>query len=305
MAKLHEESGARSCVLLPEHLIGRGPQCALRLTDKNYVSSQHAVIRWSGNGWEAIDRGSRNGTRLDGAALEPGRAYRLLKGSVLSFGHPQERWTLADTSEPQVMALALGSGEPRFPHCGMIGIPSNESPACTIFQDADGLWKLEDADGSLSALHDGQRLESGGQSYLFSCPSSGDMTAGLEQAAASSPMLKFLVSSDEDFVELTLEYEQRTVSLGSRGHNYLLLTLARQKLADLADNVAAASSGWMDKDQLAQGLRITPQLIDGEIFRIRKHFASHGLVEATTIIERRARTRQIRLGPDKVRVERR
>jgi hypothetical protein len=305
MAKLNEESGTRSCVLLPEHLIGRGPQCALRLTDKNYVSSQHALIRWSGNGWEAIDRGSRNGTRLDGAALEPGRAYRLPRGSVLSFGHPQERWVLSDTSEPQVMALALGSGEPHFPHCGMIGIPSNENPTCTIFQDADGLWKLEDAEGALSALHDGQRIDSGGQSYLFSYPTSNDMTAGVEQAPGSAPTLCFLVSSDEDFVELTLEYEQRRVSLGSRGHNYLLLTLARQKLSDLANHVPASSCGWMDKDQLAQGLRMTPQLIDGEIFRIRKHFAGHGLLEATTIIERRARTRQIRLGPDKVRVERR
>ncbi|MEO8900169.1 MAG: FHA domain-containing protein [Polyangiaceae bacterium] len=305
MAKLHEESGTRSCVLLPEHLIGRGPQCALRLSDKNYVSSQHAVVRWAGNGWEAIDRGSRNGTRLDGAALEPGRAYRLLKGSLLSFGHPQERWTLADASEPQVMALALDSGEARFAHCGMIGIPSNESPTCTIFQEADGIWKLEEADGSLCALHDGQRVEAGGQSFLFSWPTSSDMTAGVEQAAADAPTLQFSVSSDEDFVELTLEYAQRTVALGSRGHNYLLLTLARRKLADRANNVPAASSGWMDKDQLAQGLRITPQLIDGEIFRIRKHFASHGLLESTTIIERRARTRQIRLGPDKVRVERR
>lgn len=305
MAKLHEEGGTRSCVLLPEHLIGRGPQCALRLTDKNYVSSQHAVVRWSGNGWEAIDRGSRNGTRLDGSVLEPGRAHRLLKGSVLSFGHPQERWVLADTSEPQVMALALGSGEASFPHCGMIGLPTNENPSCTIFQDADGLWKLEDADGSLSALHDGQRLESGGQSYVFSFPTSSDMTAGVEPAATLAPTLRFLVSSDEDFVELLLEYGQRTVLLGSRGHNYLLLTLARQKLSDLANNVPVASSGWMDKDRLAQGLRITPQSIDGEIFRIRKHFASHGLAEATTIIERRARTRQIRLGPDRVRVERR
>ncbi|MEP7052397.1 MAG: FHA domain-containing protein [Pseudomonadota bacterium] len=305
MAKLHQESGERSCVLLPEHLIGRGPQCALRLTDKNYVSSQHAVVRWSGNGWEAIDRGSRNGTRLDGARMEPGRAYRLTQGSILSFGHPQERWALADASEPQVMALALGSGEPRFPHCGMIGIPSAENPACTIFQDADGLWKLEEGDGALSTLHDGQRIEAGGHSYLFSYPTSSDMTAGVETAAGSAPTLRFVVSSDEDFVELTLEYEERTVSLGSRGHNYLLLTLARQKLLDRANNVPIPSSGWVDKDQLAQGLRITPQLIDGEIFRIRKHFASHGIAEATSIIERRARTRQIRLGPDNVSVERR
>jgi hypothetical protein len=306
MAKLLEESSKRTCVLLPEHLIGRGPQCALRIAEKNYVSSQHAVIRWAGNGWEALDRGSRNGTRLDGTPLEPGRAYRLLKGSVLSFGHPEERWVFSDASEPKVMALALHTGEAHFEHLGMIGVPSSENPSCTLFQDTDGAWKLEDADGSLHTLRDGHAFESGGQRYVFSHPSPSDMTAGVEPATgAEPPTLQFLVSSDEDFVELTLQYDKRSVALGSRGHNYLLLTLARQRLADSANDVPAGSIGWMDKDQLADGLRITPQLIDGEIFRIRKHLASFGLAEAATIIERRARTRQIRLGLSRVRVERR
>ena len=305
MAKLLEENSKRSCVLLPEHLIGRGPQCALRLADRNYISSQHAVVRWVSNGWEVLDRGSRNGTRLDGNALEPGRAYRLVKGSVLSFGHPNERWTLIDASEPQVMALALDSGEALFEHLGMIGVPSSDNPACTLFQDPEGAWRLEDADGTVQALSDGQLFESGGQRYVFSRPGHSDMTAGIDPSSAESPTLLFSVSSDEDFVELTLQFDKRNVALGSRGHNYLLLTLARQRLADSANEVPATSSGWMDKDQLAEGLRITPQLIDGEIFRIRKHFASYGLAEAATIIERRARTRQIRLGLSRVRVERR
>ena len=306
MAKLLEDSSKRACVLLSEHLIGRGPQCALRLAEKNYVSSQHAVVRWAGNCWEALDRGSRNGTRLDGAPLEPGRAYRLSKGSVLSFGHPEERWTLSDASEPKVMALALASGEAHFEHLGMIGVPSNENPNTTLFQDTDGAWKLEDADGSVHALHDGQTFEANGQRYAFSRPRASDMTAGVDpDTLGEPPTLQFLVSSDEDFVELSLLYDKRSVALGSRGHNYLLLTLARQRLADSANNVPAGSSGWMDKEQLADGLRITPQLIDGEIFRIRKHFASHGLAEAAVIIERRARTRQIRLGLSRVRVERR
>jgi hypothetical protein len=305
MAKLLEESSKRSRVLLSEHLIGRGPQCALRLADRNYVSSQHAVVRWAGNAWEALDRGSRNGTRLDGAPLEPGRAYRLVKGSTLCFGHPDERWTLIDTSEPKVMALALDTGDALFEHLGMIGVPSNENPDCTLLQDAEGAWRLEDADGTVLALSDGQTFESRGQRYMFSRPGSSDLTAGVDALEGERPVLLFAVSSDEDFVELTLTFDKRTVALGSRGHNYLLLTLARQRLADSANDVPAASRGWMDKDQLAQGLRITPQLIDGEIFRIRKHFASHGLAEAATIIERRARTRQIRLGLEHVRVERR
>jgi hypothetical protein len=305
MAELREASGTRSCVLTTEHLIGRGPQCALRLTG-SYVSSQHAVIRWFGQGWELLDRGSRNGTQLNGAPAEPGRAYRLTKGAVITFGHQQERWVLCDVSEPQVMVVALDSDETRLEHHGMIGIPSNENPECTIFLDVDGAWKLEDSEGARLELADGQNFEAHGRRYRFSCPTSNDLTASAEPTSDSEPpTLHFLVSSDEDYVELRLEYHNRTIGLGSRGHNYLLLTLARHKLAELSAGIAEASSGWMDKDRLADGLRITPPQVDGEIFRIRKHFASHGLQESMTIIERRARTKQIRLGVARVRVDRR
>ncbi len=304
MAELREVSGPRSCILTPEHLIGRGPQCALRLA-KNYVSSQHAVIRWFGNGWELLDRASRNGTQLNGATLEPGRPYRLNKGAIIAFGNQQERWVLADTSEPQVMVVAADSGETHLEHHGMIGIPSNESPECTVFLDRDGLWKLEDSEGDVLELRDGHSFEVRGQSYRFSWPVSSDLTVSPEQAPSDPPTLHFFVSSDEDFVELTVEQATRTVPLGSRAHNYLLLTLARHKLAELAAGVPESSSGWMDKDRLADGLRISPAQVDGEVFRIRKHFASHGLPESATILERRARTKQIRLGPVRVRVDRR
>jgi hypothetical protein len=305
MAELRQERGERACTLMAEHLIGRGPQCALRLS-ANYVSSQHALIRWSGNGWEVLDRGSRNGTRLNGALLEPGRAYRLLKGANLSFGHPEERWTLSDTSEPQAMVIALETGETRLEHYGMIGIPSNDAPELTLFRDQDGAWQLEDAEGAVRALGSAHHFELAGRSYAFSCPSANNLTASVGITLASGPpTIKFLVSSDEDFVELSVEYENRRVALGSRAHNYLLLTLARQRLADLAQGVAAASSGWVDKDELATGLRMTPPQIDGEIFRIRRHFASHGLAESACVIERRERTRLIRLGFEHILVERR
>ena len=305
MAELREVSGTRSCILTPEHLIGRGPQCALRLAGK-HVSSQHAVIRWFGSGWELLDRGSRNGTQLNGSPVEPGRACRLAKGAVITFGHQEERWVLSDTSEPQVMVVALDSGEARLEHCGMIGIPSNDDPECTLFLDGAGAWKLEEADGAVLELRDGQTFEVGGRGYRFSRPSSNDLTESAEPASSTEPpTLHFLVSSDEDFVELTLEYGNRSVALGSRAHNYLLLTLARHKLRESEAGIPEASSGWMDKDQLADGLRITPPQVDGEIFRIRKHFAGHGLQESRTIIERRARTKQIRLGLGRVRVDRR
>jgi len=305
MAELREMAGTRRCTLMAEHLIGRGPQCVLRLSPA-YVSSQHAVIRWSGNGWELLDRGSRNGTRLNGAAVEPGKAYRLLKGAVLSFGHPDERWLLADTSEPSAMAVALESGDALLERYGMIGIPSNENPEVTLFKDVDGIWKLEDGEGAVRAVGSGHTFQAAGTGYVFSCPTTNDLTASAGMALTSGPpRLEFAVSSDEDFVELTLEYESRSVSLGSRAHNYLLLTLARQRLADIENGVPAASCGWVDKDELARGLRMTPPSIDGEIFRIRRHFASHGVPDSSSVVERRERTRLIRIGFEQLRVTRR
>ena len=304
MAELRRADGTRSCLLMTEHLVGRGPQCALRLSG-GYVSTQHALIRWDGFGWELLDRGSRNGTQLNGVAIERGRACRLLKDAVVTFGHADERWVLVEAGEPQTMAVALDTGQALLGAQGLIGLPSSKHPECTLYLDHDNLWKLEQANGEIETLVDGQIIDCAGRQFRFCCPTSNSSVETLSlQHHDGVPTLHFAVSSDEDFVELTLEYPERRVPLGSRSHNYLMLTLARQMLADRAANLAEASCGWMDKDELADGFKMTPQQVDGEVFRIRKHFTQHGLPESTTIIERRPRTKQIRLGLTQLRIER-
>jgi hypothetical protein len=290
---------------MTEHLVGRGPQCALRLSAP-YVSAQHALIRWDGRAWELLDRGSRNGTQLNGVAVEPGRAYRLKKDAIVTFGHPNERWALTDAGEPQTMAVALDTGQALLGTQGLIGLPSSNSPEATLYFDQTGTWKLERADGELELVVDGQIIECAGRQFRFCCPASTSATETLSIAnKGAEPTLCFVVSSDEDFVELSVEYAERHVALGSRSHNYLMLTLARQMLSDRAASLPDGSCGWMDKDELADGLKMTPQQVDGEVFRIRKHFTQHGLPECTSIIERRPRTKQIRLGLGKLRIDRR
>lgn len=305
MAELRRKDGTRSCLLMTEHLVGRGPQCALRLTAP-YVSTQHALIRWDGHAWELLDRGSRNGTQLDGAAIEPGRAYRLRKDATITFGHSDERWELTDAGEPETMAVALDSGQALRGTDGWIALPSSKSPEATLFLAPDGAWKLERADGEVETVVDGQVIDCAGRQFRFCGPASTSATETLSLAPSSlAPTLSFVVSSDEVFVELSIEYGERRVALGSRSHNYLLLTLARQMVHDRAASLPEGSCGWMDKEELADGLKMTPQQVDGEVFRIRKHFTQHGLPESTTIIERRPRTKQIRLGVGKLRIDRR
>jgi FHA domain len=304
MAELRRTDGTRSCLLMTEHLVGRGPQCALRLTAP-YVSAQHALVRWDGRAWELLDRGSRNGTQLNGAALEPGRPYRLTKDATITFGHPDERWVLSDAGEPETMAVALDTGQALRGADGWIALPSSNSPEATLFLGADGAWRLERADGEVEPVVDGQLIDCAGRQFRFCCPASSSATETLSLASGDAePALAFAVSSDEDFVELSIEYGERRVALGSRSHNYLLLTLARQMLRDRGAGLAEGSCGWMDKEELADGLKMTPQQVDGEVFRIRRHFTQHGVLESTTVLERRPRTKQLRLGIGKLRIER-
>src|SRR5215510_15963116 len=104
MGKLREVNGSGQSFLLPEHLIGRGVQCSLRL-ERPYVSTQHAVVRWNGGAWELVDRGSRNGTYLDGALVELRKPYPLVVGCQLAFGHAAESWKLEDATGPEVCVI--------------------------------------------------------------------------------------------------------------------------------------------------------------------------------------------------------
>src|SRR5262245_34514748 len=56
MAELRRSDGSSTRLLLNQHLIGRGAECALRLSGA-YVSAQHALIRWYDRAWELLDRG--------------------------------------------------------------------------------------------------------------------------------------------------------------------------------------------------------------------------------------------------------
>jgi hypothetical protein len=266
------------------------------------VSSQHALIRWIGSGWQVADRASLNGTRVEGRLLERGRFYELEEGAVVSFGDRNERWCLCDATEPLPFVTCLDSGLTINGCSGVITLPTAENPRCALYRAPDGTWRIEDADGRTRAILDGEHFHVGAKRYGFHCPTS----LGATYAACASEFtgtLQFAVSKDEEYVELSLCFEDRIVSLGCRAHNYLLLLLARARQADEAANLAAQECGWMYKAQLAEALRVTPQQVDGDVFRIRGHFGQHGVAQSSNIIERRPRTTQLRLGMSKTRIK--
>jgi hypothetical protein len=106
----------------------------------------------------------------------------------------------------------------------------------------------------------------------------------------------FDVSTDEEHVSLRVVAGGETVDMGSRAPNYLLLTLARRRLADAAQRVPDTACGWIDVEDLARDPTMAPPRLNIDVFRIRQMFEGIGLLDAANIIERRLRARQIRIG---------
>ncbi|HKQ68708.1 MAG TPA: FHA domain-containing protein [Polyangiaceae bacterium] len=289
-----------SSFLETDHLVGRSTKASLQL-DNNYVSAQHASIRWVGDGWEIKDLGSRNGTLIDDVPAKAGQAYRLSCGNRVSFGRIEQTWELVDDSPPQVMVTPIDGGSGSlFVEKDLLALPSQDDPRATVFRASDGGWKLERDDGVI-ALTNQQVFEAAGQTWRFSTPEQLSTTSTIDWPDHANTELRrlhltFRVTLDEEHVEIVVRRGRETFNLGSRSHNYLLLLLARHRLDEAGQSQPETACGWKYQDELTQELRITPERLNIDIFRIRKQFAAIGVGDAAHVIERRPRTRQVRIG---------
>jgi len=296
MGRIRELATGRELELEPEHLVGRGPTCSLRI-DQRYVSAQHALLRWTAR-WEVKDLGSRNGTFLDGNRLTAGDELEVAKGNRLAFGKLEEHWELVDDSAPLVMAVPIDGGDPVVEDGALLALPSIDDPQATIYQGPGGNWLL-DQNGEVTALVNTQMFDVAGRGWRFCCPDSARPTSVLDPAKrlqVARLELAFAVSRDEEHVELRVVAGDRTFDLGARGHHYLLLTLARRRLADAAAGLPDTTCGWIDQEELAHDPSMAPPQLNIDVFRIRKQFGTVGALDPANIVERRSRTRQLRIG---------
>jgi hypothetical protein len=303
MGTLRNISTGRTRLLEPEHLIGRAPSCALHISER-YVSTQHALLRWTGIRWELKDLGSRNGTFLDGNRLQPAEEAVLHPGSRIAFGKPEQAWELIDDDAPRVMVVPVDAGEPVLLEGELLALPSGEEPLVTIYR-SDGSWLLEQADESTTPITNLQTFEVAGRVWRFCCAEGttkttfADASFGLE---VKYLQLSFSVSADEEHVHLQMSCGGKTVDMAARAHNYLLLTLARRRLDDAASGQPETACGWIFQDDFAHDPMMAPPQLNIDVFRIRRQFAAAGVLDAANIIERRPRTRQLRVGTGRISV---
>lgn len=314
MGAIRQLGTGRTFWLGGDDYVGRSPICALHL-EASYVSMQHAALRWAGNAWELRDLGSRNGTVLDGVQLRPGQACRVETRSRIAFGSAQEQWEVVDDSPPKPMFIPHDGGEPVAADGKVVVLPSPDDPQATVFRADDGGWYLERGDGIVPLVRSmptlryasGARMfEVGGRRWRFCDPIAVDAlkdTGNLDPDRSNLPIpardvsLFFAVSTDGELIEINASIGGTRVSLGARSHYNLFLTLAQRRLFDAKQGLPEEDCGWVSPDTLAAVM--TSERLNIDVFRLRKQFATMGVADPASIIERRP-TRQLRIGTGRI-----
>jgi hypothetical protein len=285
-------------------LVGRSPAAFLRI-DRPYVSGEHAILQWKNDAWTLRDLGSRNGTFVDGARLEPAAAVPVRPGASIAFGDLNERWTIERDDPPALMAIELASRDVRIAEQGLLALPSEAAPEASVYAGRDGAWALEPEDGPAQAVIDQQVVYAGGLAWTLCLPEPSEGTPLIEtDLALENVTFRFGVSTNEEHVELSIIHRGKPIKLETREHNYVLLLLARARLADRADQEgqerSAAERGWVELRELLRMLKMRANTLAVAVHRARRALAAAGIVGAPNIVEMRRRQR--RFGSDRVEI---
>ena len=298
---LRTRDGARFVLGTPS-LVGRDDACDLVLSDAR-VSQHHARVSFDGTAWQFEDLGSRNGSSINGRPVDPGGSQPLSEGDILILGTPDERWEVHRTGKPTLLARR-GDGT-TVSGDEYIGLPTAEDPLATVYRRATGRWVLENEQGVRSVSHREQVVVGGTIWRLFLPGTSLRTEEDRErQVGIGEIRIEFTVSSDEEDVDIVVEHGERRTPLKSRSHHYLLLTLARERIAAARDGVPAAEQGWVYQDDLCRMLALEASVVYLQVHRARRQFEAAGIQRAFDLVERRTGSGQIRIGVPGLHVQR-
>lgn len=305
MGILRAESTGDELVLEASFLVGRSSHCSLQLPDA-HVSTEHASLRWNGEHWLLRDLGSTNSTFVDGQPLQPSQSVALRAGQRLAFGDSACSFVLVDDSAPETLAQPLAGGPTLQAEGGILALPSKERPLLTIYRNGNGEWVMDNG-RAIDFVQHRDVVEADGAPYrLFLAQAIAETSPvrPLLYRNVASVSLEFRVSRDEEHIELYARIGAELHDCGARNHNYLLLYLARRRLEDTAAMEPPSACGWVFQEELCQALRVDPERLNVDVYRVRRQLAALKLLDPAEIIQRRPRTKQLRLGTPSCKIER-
>lgn len=292
--------------LAAQSLVGRSPQCVLRIENPR-VSGVHAMVKWVQGAWEIRDLGSSNGTIVDGKKLAGNERMELHEGSQMRFagGDP---WVLVSALPPVASATSANGGAV-LAESGLLVLPDETRPIVCVYEDGDGIWWVEDDKTPARQAEDQETIQAG-DAWTLSVPPL------LKSSAISTTLrmdrtllldfvtLRFRVSVDEEHVEMIIVHDEGATAPLVRAYQYALLTLARRRIEDRDAGVSPEEQGWMYVEKLLAMLQMDAERLNVDIHRARKELAQLGIMDAGAVVQRRPGSRQIRLGTDRVEIVR-
>jgi len=275
--------------------MGRARTSGLRVRG-TAASGEHASIVWTGDHWDARDLGSTNGTLVGEVRLEPGKPHKIVAGSRLVLGAPDEIWELESDDPPDALAIEVTSGAIVEAKAGLLALPDATAPELSVYKSANGSWVSEDPEGDVKPAADDAVLQTRGKSWRLHLPHDAEGTPMVD-AGMSLATVKFVfkVSKNEEMIDIAVTHQGKTIPLESREHGYVLLTLARARQAD--QNLSVGERGWLDRDELLRMLAMDTNALNVAIHRARQQLLAAGIDGAQGVVEVRRGHR--RFGTDR------
>lgn len=280
----------------------------LRLTD-TAVSSQHALLRFTNEGWTVRDLASSNGTWVGETKLKSGAVCVLSADTELAFGRQEERWKLIDDGPPSPAVMLVGDAQVVLEaRDGLLALPGEAMPEVVVLRSSDGTWTLE-GPATHAPLTDGETFHVAGKTYIFSdggCSvhETERVESRIVRWRVRDSRLVFEVSRDEEQVELHVLHGVHSVHLSNRSHFYLLLLLARYRVKDeIEEGLPPPVAGWRYSEDLCDALKVSRVNVNVLVHRLRRDFAALGFIDPAGVVQRRPRLGELRIGVDSQHIE--
>ncbi len=291
-----ERPGPRFLIGGRVFFVGRGRQCDLMLPDEA-VSTRHLAI-WTGEGKLFVeDLRSRNGTRVNGRALQ-GRSEVAL-GDLIELGATAQlrvhRATDAHDSEqhemPMVEDVASGALFPIRKERFVFGSATSadvylpEAPraaAVLLIHNASEVW-LGTEDGQDVQLPRGEPFDVLGRAYRLRLPET-DLRLTRELVTASYPYSLTATLDGASGPVAVLRHDElgHTLELRAETRAVLMYLLGRKWLEDVTANVPPLDRGWLAESDAITGIwgraagSNPATALNVLVWRVRKDMSARG-----------------------------
>lgn len=300
MGVIKSTSSEEFSLLHGQHLVGRNAPAVHTYLPGLDISKLHATLFWKNNHWHLSEH-SRNGTLVNEVHHRQ-VTLQLKKGDILQFGEEENtKWVLLDTAPPSSYLQAVNNQNVILSLTQQTGIPTPEPIGISFFYTPDHRWRAEKA-GKVIALEHGTALnfsQLNQDNWTFVENEFLDETTDKGNIVRSSYFQLYL-SEDEERIQIKLMSPGRSIDLGDRAHNYMLLALVRQRASDRNQGKVKDDQGWVSLESLTDEMsRETRKLIDQhavnlQIHRLRKqllNISPHGYLFSHLIERRRGELR--------------